>query len=116
MNYVAGLAKKFATTQLYQQMEAAWDKVWAALKVALGLATNNQLTTIQAAASAESKAIEVPNAISEITINAGTAAAGAASSQASIPYVGPALAAAACCGNASNGNGLCQRYFGGRRL
>jgi hypothetical protein len=93
--FVGYLAEKFQKTQLYGAMEAAWDKVWAGLKVALGLATNNQLTTIKAAASAESKAIEIPNAISEITINASTAAAGAASSQASIPYVGPALAAAA---------------------
>ena len=94
-NYVAGLAKELEATKLYGSLEAAWDKVWSSIKIALGMATTTELTAIKAGASIESKAIAIPNAISEITINAGTAAAGAASSQAGIPVVGPELAIAA---------------------
>ena len=49
----------------------------------------------QMAMAVTGKAITAASATSQITANAATAASGAASSQASIPYVGPVLAAAA---------------------
>jgi hypothetical protein len=59
---------------------------------ATAAATEVGLTTT---ATAMKTAIKVPAAVAEITMDAGTAAAGAFSSQAAIPIVGPALGAAA---------------------
>ena len=60
------------------------SQMYSAALVALGITT-----------ATEKEAIETPAAISTITKNAGVAASGAAASQASIPYIGPALAIAA---------------------
>jgi hypothetical protein len=76
-NWLFGENQKLAITALYSKM-----------LVALGITTAAETATAKAA-------IETPAAISSITKNAGVAASGAAASQASIPYIGPALAVAA---------------------
>lgn len=71
---------------------------WVKKQVMMTAVTSAQETTrtgITTAAEAARSTVSVAGATTQITANAASAAAGAASSQASIPYVGPILAAVA---------------------
>lgn len=70
---------------------------WAAMELAKTTATLLGITTrtgAEATGAATSASINAANATTAISANAATAASGAAASQASIPIVGPAMAAA----------------------
>lgn len=90
-SFTHGLAQMAKGQASFADMSKA---IWSGL-VDVALRAIEQWVTAQIMAAITGKTVDQVRATAEVSHNAAVAGSGAASSQASIPYVGPALAAAA---------------------